>query len=100
MPIGTIKNVKAYQNYLTELILDQTGKIAHILPLADFQWDQEFEVPVELANKANEFGCTISLTQWRALTKLQRFALLKLCRPGHENRNFPKAMKEFRLYEQ
>jgi hypothetical protein len=39
----------------------------------------------------------ISLTQWRGLTVLQRFALLKLTRPGHENKNFSKAMKEFGL---
>jgi hypothetical protein len=28
---------------------------------------------------------------------LQRFVLIKLCRPGHENENFPKAVKEFGL---
>ncbi|HMJ70182.1 MAG TPA: nitrate reductase associated protein [Cyclobacteriaceae bacterium] len=35
----------------------------------------------------------------RTFTELQRFALLKLTRPGHENRNFPRAVTEFRERE-
>ncbi|MGB0562374.1 MAG: nitrate reductase associated protein, partial [Spirulinaceae cyanobacterium] len=41
--------------------------------------------------------CSISLTQWQALRPDQRFALIKLSRPGHENRNFLPAMQEFGL---
>jgi hypothetical protein len=44
-----------------------------------------------------ESQMSISLAQWKDLNVLQRFALLKLTRPGHENKNFPKAMKEFGL---
>ena len=39
----------------------------------------------------------ITLLQWRELTDLQRFALLKLFKPGHENKNFINAMDEFVL---
>lgn len=35
--------------------------------------------------------------RWAALSPLQRFALIKLSRPGHENRNFRPAMIEFGL---
>ncbi|MHC5830222.1 MAG: nitrate reductase associated protein, partial [Nostoc sp.] len=31
------------------------------------------------------------------LTPLQRFALIKLSRAGHENKNFPTAIAEFHL---
>jgi hypothetical protein len=48
-----------------------------------------------LDERALEFGIAISLLQWRELTNLQRFALIKLSRPGHESKNFIKALKEF-----
>jgi len=47
--------------------------------------------------KLKEFDWIISLRQWRELSNLQRFVLMKLCKPGHENKNFPKAIKEFGL---
>jgi hypothetical protein len=50
-----------------------------------------------LKKKATEFNWPISVEKWKLLSSLQRFALLKLFSPGHENKNFPKAMKEFGL---
>ena len=38
--------------------------------------------------------------QWAALTDLQRFALLKLTREGHENKKLPLALQEFGLMPQ
>jgi Conserved nitrate reductase-associated protein (Nitr_red_assoc) len=35
--------------------------------------------------------------QWATLTPDQRFALLKLSRSNHENRNFLPALKEFQV---
>jgi hypothetical protein len=35
--------------------------------------------------------------QWSALTRLQRFALIKLTRDSHDNVNFAPAMSEFGL---
>ena len=49
--------------------------------------------------KAQGFDVTISSEQWSALNPLQRFALIKLSRPSHENRNFLPALKEFNLYK-
>jgi hypothetical protein len=60
-------------------------------------WKDLHSMPGILIEKLKEFNWNLSLTQWGSLTDLQRFALLKLCRPGHENKNFPKAMKEFNL---
>ncbi|ULQ52815.1 nitrate reductase associated protein [Flavihumibacter fluvii] len=62
-------------------------------------WEDLAEVPEPLVKQAALYGLTISVVQWQALTPLQRFALVKLCRPGHENRNFPFAMQEFGLAE-
>jgi len=50
-----------------------------------------------LLKQVQEIGSVLHPEQWRELSILQRFALIKLCRPGHENKNFPIAMKEFGL---
>ena len=50
-----------------------------------------------LDQKAKEFNLILTQEKWGTLTSLQRFALLKLCKPGHENKNFSKALKEFNL---
>jgi hypothetical protein len=60
-------------------------------------WKELHSIPGILIEKLKEFDWNLSIAQWKSLTDLQRFALLKLCRPGHENKNFPKAMKEFGL---
>jgi hypothetical protein len=60
-------------------------------------WVITDELPYPLQEKLREFNWSISLLQWLHLSELQRFALLKLSYPGHENRNFPKAMQEFNL---
>ena len=60
-------------------------------------WKELHSIPGILIEKLKEFNWNLSIVQWGFLTNLQRFSLLKLCRPGHENKNFPKAMKEFGL---
>jgi hypothetical protein len=60
-------------------------------------WLDSNNLPVTLQEKAQEIGISISLSQWANLTSLQRFALIKLSRPGHENKNFPRAIAEFNL---
>jgi len=44
-----------------------------------------------------EFNLTISISQWQKLTNLQRFVLIKLSHPSHENKNFLPALKEFNI---
>lgn len=97
MPVSTCTDKTNYDNYLCGLILGRTGKEPSRILTSNFNWEQVDEVPQELEEKTAEFGWNISLCQWRNLSKLKRFALLKLCRPGHENRNFPIAMNEFHL---
>jgi hypothetical protein len=47
--------------------------------------------------KAQDFQVDLTLQQWASLTPLQRFALIKLSRSGHENSNFLPALQEFQL---
>jgi hypothetical protein len=87
-----------YNEYLSILVEKYTGNPAtEILVEQNPAWADRNTVPAMINAKAKEFNWSISKEQWKGLTDLQRFALLKLCRPGHENRNFPKAMKEFGL---
>lgn len=94
----TAEDTKPYHRYLAELIYRYTGDEATYLPIdKNAAWTNTAIIPEKVQEKAKEFNCTISVDHWKLLTTLQRFALLKLCRPGHENRSFPKALKEFGL---
>jgi len=43
-------------------------------------------------------GCGLTVEQWSDLAPIQRFALIKLTRPGHEmTSSFVEALKEFGL---
>ena len=87
-----------YNDYLAALIKKYTGRKATALMVdKNPAWTDTNRVPVVLNEKLKGFGWNISLQQWKGLSNLQRFALLKLCKKGHENNNFPGAMKEFKL---
>jgi hypothetical protein len=89
---------RLYGAYLTWLIRKYTGEDPVLFePDEHPVWRVTDTIPVELREKAAEFGWIIAIGQWKRLSDLQRFALLKLCRPGHENKNFPRAVKEFGL---
>ncbi len=51
-------------------------------------------------SRANGLGHRIEPEQWEGLSVLQRFALGKLIRPGHESKNFVPALREFGLMHQ
>lgn len=90
--------IDSYFNYTVGLIHRYTGRHATFLVIDERpMWAQQEVIPAMLLQHLAEYGWNMSLEQWSRLTQLQRFALLKLCRPGHENKNFPKAIKEFGL---
>ena len=63
----------------------------------DPPWAEE-RVPDQLARAATALGFPApSSAQWRKLSSLQRFALLKLSREGREHRNLGAALREFGL---
>jgi hypothetical protein len=98
LPCTTETEIQTYQEYLQQLILERTGTPPSTLPIDPYPaWLDSNNLPVNLQEKAQEIGITITLSQWANLTPLQRFALIKLSRPGHENKNFPRAIAEFNL---
>jgi len=99
-PCGTEAEIQAYRTYLQQLVLRHTQTPAKELPLdPDPPWHQPEAIPAQTQAQAQALGITIPVEKWATLTPLQRFALYKLSRPGHENRNFLAALKEFNLVE-
>jgi len=94
----TKEDLYKYRHYLKEVIFNRTGNVATELPVEENPaWTHRNELPLLLVEKLAEFNWYVSLPQWQSLTNLQRFVLMKLSKPGHENKNFPKAVKEFGL---
>jgi hypothetical protein len=98
LPCTTQPEIQAYQEYLQQLIINRTGAPAAKLPIeSNPPWLDSSNVPSILQEKAQEIGVNLTSEKWFNLTSLQRFALIKLSRSSHENRNFPKAIAEFHL---
>lgn len=90
--------IENYRQYLQSLVVKYTGQPASELPTEDNPpWLNEAEVPEIVRQKARSHSLEITQKQWQGLTPPQRFALIKLSRPSHENRNFVPAMQEFDL---
>jgi hypothetical protein len=98
LPVITHDQTDRYHQFLIGLITKYTGNQATTMPIDPLpDWGNLHQIPAMLQEKSAEFQFQLSISQWRKLTKIQRFALLKLCKPGHENKNFPKAITEFGL---
>jgi hypothetical protein len=96
----TNAEARSYNTYLAALVKKYTGEEATPLEIdKNPEWGILYKVPSQVYERALSCGFTITPCQWSGLSNLQRFALLKLCRPGHESKNFIKALKEFGLEE-
>jgi hypothetical protein len=88
----------AYRDYLQTLVNAHTGNPAKLLPIDDHPlWMDADHIPEQVTEKATQCQLSINVNQWAQLTPLQRFALIKLSRPSHENRNFLPAVQEFKM---
>jgi hypothetical protein len=98
MACTTAAEAKIYRDFLQKLITEKTGTPAAELAIETHPaWLDESKIPDSVVEKAKEFQTEISLEQWQKLEPSQRFALIKLSRPSHENLNFYPALKEFHL---
>ncbi|MBE7383516.1 MAG: nitrate reductase associated protein [Leptolyngbya sp. SIO1E4] len=97
LPCETAAEIATYREQLQALIAQYTQSPAKEIPVDPHPpWGQR-EVPAEVQEQATQVDASISADSWAHLTQLQRFALCKLSRPSHENRNFLPALYEFRL---
>jgi hypothetical protein len=98
MPCTTADEIETYRQYLQNLVIEHTGAPASELPVdAHPAWMDATTIPVSVQEKAQELAVSITVQQWATLSPAQRFALIKLSRPSHENHNFLPALKEFEL---
>ncbi len=97
MSCDSQETIRAYQQYLQGLVTHYTGQPAKEIEVpTQLPW-VELAVPEQVRVKAATHNLEISPDAWGLLTPAQRFALIKLSRPSHENRNFMPAMQEFGL---
>jgi hypothetical protein len=97
-PCTTKTEIQAYREFLQQLVKKYSDAPADELPVEPHPaWMDATTIPLILQEKAEEIGVNITLQQWVALTPLQRFTLIKLSRPSHENKNFLPAVQEFHL---
>lgn len=99
LPIDGDKDLSIYRNYVEQAIMRNTGESPTLLPRnqQDLLWNDATQIPGAVLDKLRELNQEITIEQWKSLGVLKRYALLKLTRPGHENKNFPKALREFGL---
>jgi hypothetical protein len=97
-PCESDSETQAYREFLQALILARSGEVASLLEIsADPDWLKASQIPDSVLEKAESVGETVLVKQWEDLKPLQRFALIKLSRSGHENSNFRPALEEFGL---
>ncbi len=98
-PCGAPEDVGRYRALLTALLSDQGEIHGPLPPGSTVPWEDARSTPPQVRHFAASRGAPApSDVQWRALSPLQRFTLLKLSRDNHDNVNFIPALGEFGLY--
>lgn len=99
MPCTTVDEIETYRQYLQNQVIEHTGSPASELPIEPQPaWMDGTTIPASIQEKVQEeLAVSITVQQWATLSPAQRFALIKLSRPSHENHNFLPALKEFQL---
>lgn len=97
-PCQSEADAQIYREKLQALIVAQTGSPAKTLATqSQPPWTDLSTVPEVVCHKFSEQNVPLTSRQWAQLSDLQRFALIKLSRSSHENKNFMPAIKEFGL---
>ncbi|WP_293124012.1 nitrate reductase associated protein [Microcoleus sp. bin38.metabat.b11b12b14.051] len=100
LPCLTSPEILQYREQLNQVLIKETGKPGTDLAVDENPpWMDAATIPESVSAKAQELGVTITLAQWASLQPLQRFALIKLSRSSHENKNFIPAVREFHIIE-
>lgn len=97
-PCDGPETVATYRDYVATLVdQHQSGPLKTLAIDPHPAWLQAEVIPLAVQQRAEELGCSLTLTHWQGFSPLQRFALIKLSRPSHENHNFLPALREFGL---
>jgi hypothetical protein len=77
---------------LTRTMAD--GEAKPLPPACSEAWQTTTQVAEHVQEAAMQRQIAISLEQWQQLNELERFALCKLARPGHDHHNLEAAFSE------
>jgi len=95
-PCDSAEEIERLRDELRRLVRLHRGEAVTETSRADFEWRSP-EVPEQVQRALQELGLTpLQSSAWSAMTELQRYALVKVSRPGH-TRNLPHALQEFGL---
>lgn len=90
--------VQAYRETIHQFVAAHGGERPKDLAIDPTpEWHNGEAIPASVREQGSSVGVSLTLAQWASLNPLQRFALIKLSRSNHENRNFLPALKEFGL---
>ena len=70
------------------------GMARDLPPAQGEPWQSDDVVPPLLSEAAERFDVDLSLIRWTTMSELERFALCKLARPGHDHHNLAAAFSE------
>jgi hypothetical protein len=91
-------DIACYGQALCRLVKEVIGDDPRLMQIAATRAWEEIELPSQIADKALQLGIRApSSEQWRGLSDLQRFALLKVSRASSDGRNLVPALREFGL---
>jgi hypothetical protein len=101
LPCDSAEAAADYRQRLVSMVEARTGSAPASLAIdASPEWAADGCIPEQLsAHLAALHLPSLTVTQWARLGRLQRFALLKLSRPAHDNDNFVPALREFGLLD-
>ncbi|ABD01042.1 hypothetical protein ACVW0Q_001196 [Thermostichus sp. MS-CIW-21] len=97
-PSESPQDLEELRNHLRHLVRSICHEEAQEIPIdPQPEWQNPNQIPMAVQQKAQDLGIRLALDFWRNLHDIQRFALLKLSRSHHENKNFLPALREFGL---
>ena len=70
------------------------GMVKDLPPVSSASWQQVDQLPAAVQEAATARDVQLTLEQWALLSELDRFALCKLARPGHDHHNLEAAFSE------
>ena len=97
LPCDTMAETERYRSGLLDLIARcNVGEAVPLSVEVNPVWADPASVPDLVAGQLERQGLApLPAEVWSRLTTLQRFALVKLSRPGHDNDNLAPALLEF-----
>lgn len=98
LPCESNLDIQQYRMTLQQMIWQRTHtEVVDLSVDLAPPWLDNQSIPASVQREAAALQVPMTLTMWADLSPLQRFALIKLSRSGHENSNFLPALQEFRI---